>query len=97
MDTHNSFKKLLGFSMEGFFNFPIEEQDYYKDVVYDICSTAVKEITEEYDDPNDDVLVILLISLQQVEQTFNQVEEYEMSFLIKDTIEKIINEERKNI
>ena len=57
-----------------------------------ICSSAINQIRNESN--KDDVLTVLLISLQQVEHRFNEWEDYEMSFLIKETIEKIINEER---
>ena len=92
MRSSIKFKELLDFTGEGFFDLSIEEQNRYKDVVYEICSSAINQIRNESN--KDDVLTVLLISLQQVEHRFNEWEDYEMSFLIKETIEKIINEER---
>lgn len=81
---------LTGFTGEGFFDLNEEDQRKYEETIYILCSQILEEMKSQY--PIDEVKLAFLINLKDLEKHFNEIEDYEMSYLMKTTIRRIHDE-----
>lgn len=82
---------LTDFTGEGLFEMSKEEQQRYTDMIYEICKNSLKDL--EMLHPNQNIKLQFLLNLHEVREHFTKEEDYEMSYLINETMNKLNGEE----
>lgn len=82
---------LTDFTGEGLFEMSKEEQSRYADMIYQICKNSLKDLERMH--PNENIRLHFLLNLHEIREHFTNKEDYEMSFLINETMNKINGEE----
>ena len=81
---------LKDFTGEGFFDMEEEEQKKYENMIFHICNEILTNMEREF--PHNDVKHIYTTNLRELERHFILEEDYEMSYLINNTIKRLNNE-----
>ena len=81
---------LKHFTGEGFFDLEEVEQKRYENMMFNICNEILVSMEREY--PNQNVKQIYTSNLKELEKHFILEEDYEMSYLINNTIKRLNNE-----
>ena len=79
--------ELRDFKSEGFFDRPTEEQKHYTELIYTVCKDILNDLEREY--PNGDARLSYLMSLTELKKSLIREEDYEMTYLINNTIERL--------
>ena len=82
---------LTDFTGEGLFDMDEKDIEGYKNLIYRICSESLKDLETMH--PNENVKLQFLLNLHEVREHFVKEEDYEMSYLINETMNKINGEE----
>jgi hypothetical protein len=82
---------LTQFTGEGLFEMSREEQERYAELIYQMCLKSLKQLQRKY--PEDDIILPFLLNLHDMREHFVREEDYEMSHLINETMNKITNGE----
>lgn len=78
---------LTDFTGEGLFEMSKEEQNRYTEMIYEICLNSLKDLQRMH--PNENMKLHFLLNLHEVREHFVKEEDYEMSYLINETMNKI--------
>ena len=87
IDTTNEMQDLTDFTGEGLFEMSKEEQNRYTEMIYEICLNSLKDLQRMH--PNENMKLHFLLNLHEVREHFVKEEDYEMSYLINETMNKI--------
>ena len=77
----------MEFSGDGLFDMDKEEIKRYKDMIYVMSEKAIKDLSENA--PQHIAVIHFIHNLEDMEQTFNEEEDYEMSYLLNHAITKL--------
>jgi len=81
---------LKDFTGEGFFEMEEVEQKRYENMIFNVCNEILVAMEKEF--PHQDVKHIYTNNLRELERHFILEEDYEMSYLINNTINRLNNE-----
>lgn len=87
MDLHN-------FDSQGFFQRPKEEQEEYLQSIYDVSKDILSELERDY--PNGSAKLHYILNMVELKKELIYKEDYEMTYLINETIERLQNEREEN-
>jgi hypothetical protein len=86
--------ELKHFTGEGYFDLSREEQERYSEMIFRVCENVLGDLERKY--PNDNMKLLYMLNLHELKQYFIQEEDYEMTYLINETIKRMNDERNEN-